>query len=95
MKSYEEMTNAVLFRAKEEKAAQKHRRRKALAAVFCVCFTGLAVFAGVVAARQPDMEENRKTRISLFSLAMMCTSFTKLYKYIVYSIFQGLSIEAA
>ena len=68
MKSYEEMTNAVLFRAKEEKAAQKHRRRKALAAAFCVCFTGLAVFAGVVAARQPDMEENRKTRISLFSV---------------------------
>lgn len=66
MKSCEEMTNAVLFRVREEKAAQKHRHRKVLTAALCVCFIGLAVFAGVVATRQTGGDESRKTRVSLF-----------------------------
>ena len=66
MKSYEQMTESVLIRAKVEKAAQKRRHRKVLAAAVCMCFAGLAVFGGVTAARQAGGEKSRTPRVSLF-----------------------------
>ena len=66
MKSCEEMTNAILFRVREEKAAKKQRHRKVLTAVLCVCFICFVVVAGTVATQQTGDDENRKTRVSLF-----------------------------
>jgi len=66
MKSYEEMTDAVLMRARAEKAAQKRRYRKIVAAAVCVCFAGLMVFAGAKAGGHHGGEEGRTPRVSVF-----------------------------
>ncbi|MBR3978494.1 MAG: hypothetical protein IKJ94_02600 [Oscillospiraceae bacterium] len=68
MKSCEEMTNAVLFRIREEKAAQKRKHKKVLTVALCVCFIGLTAFAGSVAARQTGGDASGKTRVSLFCI---------------------------
>lgn len=64
MKSYEEMTDAVLSRVKVERAAQKRRNRKLAVAAICVCFAGLAVFAGAKADQQA-----RAPRVSVFCVS--------------------------
>ena len=66
MKSYEEMTEMVLLRARAQKAAQKRRRSKALIATACACGIALAVFAAAKINQPADGEKNRTSRISLF-----------------------------
>ena len=66
MKSYEEMTEMVLQRARVQKAAQKRRRSKALIATACACCISLMVFAAARTNQPADGEENRTPRLSLF-----------------------------
>lgn len=68
MKSYEEMADAVLARARAEKAVQKKRNGRLLAAAICICFAGLAVFAGVM-GNQHAGEETRNPRVSVFCVS--------------------------
>lgn len=46
MKTYKEMTGAVLARAKAEKMRQSKRRRSMALAVVCLCIAGMAAFTG-------------------------------------------------
>lgn len=66
MKSYEEMTEMVLQRARVQKAAQKRRRSKALIATACACCISLMAFAAARINQPADGEKNRTSRLSLF-----------------------------
>lgn len=68
MKSYEEMTSAVLLRAGEERAAQKRKNRKIVVAAVCLVFVGLVVFAGSMISQPAGDGETRNPRVSLFCL---------------------------
>lgn len=63
------MTDAVLSRASAEKAIQKRRRRGLVAAVVCVCFAGLAVFAGAKGNQSVSDAETRAPRVSVFCVS--------------------------
>lgn len=66
MKSYEEMTDAVLRRAGVEKAAQKRRQKKITVAAVCMCVAALVVFAGARSALPTEEKESRDPRVSVF-----------------------------
>ena len=64
MKSYEQMTEAVLLRAGVMKAAQKRRRRTIAVTATCLCLALVAVFAGA----KPKNNGGVKSRVSLFCI---------------------------
>lgn len=66
MKTYEEMTEAVLSRAEAQRAAQKRRRGKVLIAAACACCMALTVFAAVKMNLLPNGETGRAPRLSVF-----------------------------
>lgn len=66
MKTYEEMTKMVLLRAKAQKAVQKRRCGKVLAAAACVCCIALAVFAATKINLSPNGEKSGASRLSVF-----------------------------
>ena len=69
MKSYEEMTSAVLLRAGEERATQKRKRRRLAITAVCICFAVLAVFAGAHGNRSTGEGETRDPRVSVFCVS--------------------------
>lgn len=68
MKTYEEMTKMVLLRAKAQKAVQKRRCGKVLAAAACVCCIALAVFAAAKINLSPEGEKSGASRLSVFCI---------------------------
>lgn len=66
MKSYEEMTGAVLSQAKEQRAAQQRRRGKVLAAAACACCIALAVFAAAKIYLPSNGGKSGVPRLSVF-----------------------------
>ena len=66
MKSYEEMTNAVLLRAGAEKVLQKRRQRRMAAVLLCSCLVAFVMFAG---AKHALPMEEYKSRVSMFYVA--------------------------
>lgn len=80
MKSYEEMTNAVLLRANMQKEAQKRRHRNRIAVIACVCFLGLAVWAGALLKQSSTGGEIRDSRISVFCVTANASSQQQMLK---------------
>lgn len=66
MKSYEEMTSAVLLRAKEERTAQKRKRRKLMVTAVSVVFACLVVLVVSKKNQPTGAVESRNPRVSLF-----------------------------
>ena len=66
MKSYEEMTDAVLLRAGKERIAQKRRQKSALTVGVCMCVAALALLAGIKFAMPTSGSEGQASRISVF-----------------------------
>lgn len=67
MKSYEEMTEAVLLRGKKERAALKKKHLTVVSAVVCLCLVATAVFAGMGAGTQAG-NHDREPRLSVFTI---------------------------
>lgn len=65
MKSYEEMTDSVLNRAKRERTILMKKRRNILLTVLCVCIAVAAVFAGI---RNDRQTAEREPRVSVFCI---------------------------
>ena len=66
MKSYEEMTRSVLYRAEEERKARKRRSIKLTALAAGICLAALAVFAGNMLQEPDGTAEPWKPRVSMF-----------------------------
>jgi len=66
MKSYEEMTDSVLARAKVKKAVHKRRSINAVIVASLLCIVGVSVFAGRNAESHVKGGTHREPRISLF-----------------------------
>lgn len=65
MKSYEEMTDSVLNRAKRERAILMKKRKNRLLTVLCVCIAAAAIFAGI---RNDRQTAEREPRVSVFCI---------------------------
>ena len=65
MKSYEEMTRSVLYRAQEEIKEQKRRSIKCAVLTAGICLAVLAVFAGSMLRKPSGAAEPWKPRVSM------------------------------